>query len=62
MPTVDDIHDAVTHIGTVYNRYYAMLTNATSSRIGLPTRQLFEPIPLGAELAGGRGATLRLAQ
>src|SRR4051812_37632320 len=35
--------------------------SSTSGLIGLPTRQLFDPIRVGAELAGGRGATLRPA-
>jgi hypothetical protein len=27
--------------------------------VGLPTRQLFDPIALGAQMASGRGTTLR---
>jgi hypothetical protein len=33
VPTVDDIHDAVVHIGAAYNRYFAMLTAAEWARI-----------------------------
>jgi hypothetical protein len=36
-------------------------TDRDAGRLGFPTRQLFDPIAVGAELAAGRGTTLRPA-
>jgi hypothetical protein len=40
------------------SRAIAPKIDATFGRVGLPTRQLFDPIPLGAQLASGRGTKL----